>query len=135
MRRTIAALIVALAWVSAVDLYAQRGDGSLRGMVVDEQGGAMPGVTVTATSPVLFTPSVAVPTTRATTGSPISRPALTRSPPSCPASRSSSARAFCCARAATSRSTSCMELGTLEEIDHRLRRLADARSVPARATS
>ena len=60
MRRTIAALIVALACVSAVDVYAQGGDGSLRGTVKDEQGAAMPGVTVTATSPALLTPSVAV---------------------------------------------------------------------------
>ena len=40
--------------------YAQGGDGSLRGTVKDEQGAAMPGVTVTATSPALLTPSVAV---------------------------------------------------------------------------
>ena len=41
-------------------LAAQGGDGSLRGTVRDEQGGAIPGVTVTATSPALITPAVAV---------------------------------------------------------------------------
>ena len=46
--------------MSAVDVSAQGGDGSLRGTVKDEQGAAMPGVTVTATSPALLTPSVAV---------------------------------------------------------------------------
>jgi hypothetical protein len=34
--------------------HAQTGDGSLRGYVRDEQGGALPGATVTATSPVLL---------------------------------------------------------------------------------
>src|SRR4249920_1772315 len=39
---------------------AQGGDGSLRGIVNDEQGAAMPGVTVTATSPKAIAPTVAV---------------------------------------------------------------------------
>ncbi len=39
---------------------AQGGDGSLRGIVDDEQGAAMPGVTVTATSPQVIAPAVAV---------------------------------------------------------------------------
>jgi hypothetical protein len=39
---------------------AQSGDGSLRGTVTDEQGAAMPGVTVTAISAALLTPSVSV---------------------------------------------------------------------------
>ena len=39
---------------------AQGGDGSLRGAIKDDQGAVMPGVTVTATSPVLITPSVTV---------------------------------------------------------------------------
>ena len=38
---------------------AQTG-GSLRGYVKDEQGGALPGVSVTATSPALIQPSTAV---------------------------------------------------------------------------
>lgn len=40
------------------EVYAQ-GDGSLRGTVKDEQGGTMPGVTVTATSPGLMGPATA----------------------------------------------------------------------------
>src|SRR6478609_2351147 len=39
---------------------AQGGDGSLRGIVNDEQGSAIPGVTVTATSPQVIAPAVAV---------------------------------------------------------------------------
>ena len=39
---------------------AQTGQGGLRGSVKDEQGGALPGVTVTATSPSLIQPSIAV---------------------------------------------------------------------------
>lgn len=39
---------------------AQSGDGSLRGIVNDEQGAPMPGVTVTATSPQAIAPAVAV---------------------------------------------------------------------------
>src|SRR5262245_26002184 len=39
---------------------AQTGDGSLRGYVKDEQGGVLPGVTVTAISSVLQTPTTAV---------------------------------------------------------------------------
>ena len=38
----------------------QAGDGSFRGIVQDAQGAAMPGVTITATSPALIAPSVAV---------------------------------------------------------------------------
>ena len=38
----------------------QGGDGSLRGAIKDDQGAVMPGVTVTATSPALINPSVAV---------------------------------------------------------------------------
>jgi hypothetical protein len=44
----------------AVGVGAQSGNGSLRGTVVDEQGAAMPGVTVTATSPEAISPGVAV---------------------------------------------------------------------------
>ncbi len=53
--------ILALALASvAVPAAAQVGDGGLRGTVVDEQGGAMPGVTVTATSSALMAPAVAI---------------------------------------------------------------------------
>jgi len=59
--RTIAiGLVVGLCLASPATARAQGGDGSLRGTVKDEQGSAMPGVTVTATSPGLITPSVAV---------------------------------------------------------------------------
>jgi hypothetical protein len=39
---------------------AQTGQGGLRGYVKDEQGGALPGVTVTATSPALIKPTITV---------------------------------------------------------------------------
>jgi hypothetical protein len=41
-------------------VHGQGGDASLRGIIKDDQGGAMPGVTVTATSPALIAPGVAV---------------------------------------------------------------------------
>ena len=48
-------------FVAAGTAAAQSGStGSLRGMVVDEQGAAMPGVTVTATSPDALVPGTAV---------------------------------------------------------------------------
>ena len=47
-------LVVGLSWAS--DAAAQGGDGSLRGVVRDTQGGALPGVTVTATSPAMLVP-------------------------------------------------------------------------------
>ena len=52
------ALVVGVALAS--EAAAQGGDGSLRGTVKDSQGGALPGVTVTATSPALLSPSVAI---------------------------------------------------------------------------
>jgi len=57
---------LAVSWVllfslaTAAEVAAQGGDGALRGSVKDSQGGALPGVTVTATSPVLFSPSVTI---------------------------------------------------------------------------
>lgn len=53
-----AILLVSLAVPARV--AAQGGDGSLRGTVRDEQGGAIPGVTITATSTALIAPAVAV---------------------------------------------------------------------------
>jgi hypothetical protein len=50
--------VVSLA--SAATALAQGGDGSLRGTVKDDQGGALPGVTVTATSPALLSNSLAI---------------------------------------------------------------------------
>ena len=52
-------LLLMLSTVAA-NVSAQGGDGSLRGTVKDDQGGALPGVTVTATSPGLLNRSLAV---------------------------------------------------------------------------
>ena len=49
-----------LGLVIVPEISAQSGNGSLRGKIVDEQGAAMPGATVTATSPQALTPVVAV---------------------------------------------------------------------------
>src|SRR5437867_4810007 len=59
MVRRCVALAVVLQFVLAASALAQT-QGSLRGYVKDEQGGALPGVTVTATSPALFQPSTTV---------------------------------------------------------------------------
>ena len=45
---------------TAVEGVAQTTEGSIRGFVRDEQGGALPGVTVTVTSASITTPKVAV---------------------------------------------------------------------------
>jgi len=57
-----AVLLLACLFSVALDasVAAQGGDGSLRGIVNDEQGAAMPGVTVTATSPQVLSAAVAV---------------------------------------------------------------------------
>ena len=52
-------LMSALLW-SASPALAQTGDGNLRGYVKDESGAILPGVSVTATSPELLAPVVAV---------------------------------------------------------------------------
>ncbi len=59
MRRILVAVVMVSLAIPAT-VAAQGGDGSLRGTVTDNQEGAMPGVTVTATSPALLTPSVAI---------------------------------------------------------------------------
>jgi hypothetical protein len=59
MSRFLPAVVATLALASA-SASAQTGDGSLRGYVRDPQGGVLPGVTVTATSPDLLTPVGAV---------------------------------------------------------------------------
>ena len=56
---TLVLLAVLLALSVGADAAAQSGDGSLRGLVKDEQGAVMPGVTVTATSGELLTPAAA----------------------------------------------------------------------------
>src|SRR5262245_37892297 len=60
MRKTAVVLVCLLGSVMAPEISAQSGNGSLRGKVLDEQGAAMPGATVTATSPQALTPVVAV---------------------------------------------------------------------------
>lgn len=56
MSRPVVALAVVLLLSSPFTLLAQTGQGSLRGYVRDGQGGALPGVTVTASSPELLRP-------------------------------------------------------------------------------
>ena len=53
MQRMLAACLAALFALLSSLASAQTGDGSLRGYVKDEQGGVLPGVTVTGTSPAL----------------------------------------------------------------------------------
>ena len=60
MRTAVFGAILLVSLAAPPYLAAQGGDGSLRGTVKDEQGGAIPGVTVTATSPALINPAVAV---------------------------------------------------------------------------
>src|SRR5437867_10806516 len=59
MVRRCVALAFVLHFMLAASAMAQT-QGSLRGYVKDEQGGALPGVTVTATSPQLIQPATAV---------------------------------------------------------------------------
>src|SRR5438093_8745466 len=59
VRRSMVVSCTALLLV-AINAIAQTGQGSLRGYVKDEQGGALPGVTVTAVSPALIQPTTAV---------------------------------------------------------------------------
>jgi len=59
MQRILLALAVAVVFSSAIT-RAQSGAGGLTGYVKDEQGGVLPGVTVTATGPELLTPVIAV---------------------------------------------------------------------------
>jgi hypothetical protein len=58
-RSFVVSLVVLISLISA-SASAQTGDGSLRGYVKDQQGGILPGVTVTATSSALLAPVVAV---------------------------------------------------------------------------
>lgn len=60
MSRLFVAFCLMVGLAVPTHVAAQAGDGSLSGVVVDEQGGAMPGVTVTATSPQMITPAVTV---------------------------------------------------------------------------
>jgi hypothetical protein len=60
VRPLVVSFVLLLSLTTAPRATAQGGDGALSGSVKDSQGGALPGVTVTATSPVLFAPSVTV---------------------------------------------------------------------------
>lgn len=61
MTRTLVVVFAALLLgFDAPSVAAQTGDGSLRGYVKDQQGGILPGVSVTATSAELLAPVVAV---------------------------------------------------------------------------
>src|SRR5258708_12479175 len=60
MPRLLTVCLAACLSLSASPASAQTGDGSLRGYVKDQQGGVLPGVTVTATSPDVLAPVVAV---------------------------------------------------------------------------
>ena len=58
--KTLYASLVAVSVLASIPVYAQTDLGSLRGYVKDEQGGVLPGVTVTATGPQILAPVVAV---------------------------------------------------------------------------
>jgi carboxypeptidase family protein len=60
VHRSLICVWTAVSLFIAVNAIAQTGQGGLRGYVKDEQGGALPGVTVTATSPALIQPATAV---------------------------------------------------------------------------
>ena len=60
MRRIVGVIVCLFSLAVAANVAAQSGNGSLRGTVVDEQGAAMPGVSITATSPEAISPGTAV---------------------------------------------------------------------------
>ncbi|HUE89351.1 MAG TPA: TonB-dependent receptor [Vicinamibacterales bacterium] len=60
MFRPLLALFVVLSVALPLSAHAQTGQGSLRGYVRDSQGGALPGVTITATAPELLRPATVV---------------------------------------------------------------------------
>src|SRR4029453_8795570 len=59
IRKAVLLLACLFSVALSANAAAQSGDGSLRGIVNDEQGSAMPGVTVTATSRQAIAPVVA----------------------------------------------------------------------------
>ena len=60
MRKSTCALLLAACLAIPATALGQGGDSSIRGTVTDNSGGVLPGVTVTATSPALIAPEVAV---------------------------------------------------------------------------
>jgi hypothetical protein len=59
IRRFVMCLLAVSAFASTA-AYAQTGDANLRGYVKDEQGGVLPGVSVTASGPTLLAPIAAI---------------------------------------------------------------------------
>ena len=68
MQRFLGALVAVVSLFTTVSASAQSGQGSLNGYVKDEQGGVLPGVTVTATAPEFWRRSSPSLTARASTG-------------------------------------------------------------------
>src|SRR5215207_3010192 len=60
MVKTLLASLVALSALASIPASAQTDLGGLRGYVKDEQGGVLPGVTVTASGPQILTPVIGV---------------------------------------------------------------------------
>ena len=60
MVRTLGAFLIVGGVLSSASAAAQSGQGSLNGYVKDEQGGILPGATVTAIGPSLLAPVVGV---------------------------------------------------------------------------
>src|SRR5256712_2375909 len=60
MVRTLGAFLIVGSFLSSASAAAQSGQGSLNGYGKDEQGGILPGATVTATGPSLLAPVVGV---------------------------------------------------------------------------
>src|SRR5216117_2747386 len=60
MVRTVFASLFVVSVLLSTPAYAQTDMGSLRGYVKDQQGGALPGVTVTASGPQIIAPVVGV---------------------------------------------------------------------------
>ncbi|MCX6550303.1 MAG: carboxypeptidase regulatory-like domain-containing protein [Acidobacteria bacterium] len=58
--KTVLAFVVAVCLFASIPAHAQTDLGSLRGYIKDEQGGVLPGVTVTATGPQILAPVIAV---------------------------------------------------------------------------
>src|SRR6185436_8886003 len=60
MVKTLLASLVAVSVLASIPASAQTDLGGLRGFVKDQQGGVLPGVTVTATGPQILAPIVGV---------------------------------------------------------------------------
>ena len=56
----VAGVLLAVFVVAAPDAFAQGTNGTIRGSVTDETGGALPGVTIVTTSPALLVPQLLI---------------------------------------------------------------------------